>query len=129
MAFANLGKDQSDCLQESERVEVLYDRMAAPGENPLNPLKTSERIFSFYQNSPFQRCLTFSLTWQNSCRQRRRKIQEGRHRKPALWSSGTASRRCRLDWLELKVNISGIMTVTIYSHFFFNKVNHSGPRV
>ena len=39
MAFANLGKDQSDCLQESEGVEVLYDRMAAPGENPLNPLK------------------------------------------------------------------------------------------
>ena len=39
MAFANLGKDQSDCLQEGERVEVLYDRMAAPGENPLNPLK------------------------------------------------------------------------------------------
>ena len=128
MAFANLGKDQSDCLQESERVEVLYDRMAAPGENPLNPLKTSERIFSFYKNSPFQRCLTFSLTWQNSCRQRRRKIQGGRHRKPALWSSGTASRRCRLDWLELKVNISGIMTVTIFT-FFFNKVNHSGPRV
>ena len=41
--FANLGKDEGDRFQESERAQALYAGSASPGENPLK-LKSEERI-------------------------------------------------------------------------------------